>query len=413
MQHRHSKDITAQVQTPLQPGELERVVECERIVALQVTDYLKDEQKLNEKEDLASAFGISMLSDVFIALESPLSPEARSAIEVAYLGLNDPFNYENLLKCILSLDTIPDDSPLLERVAQHLQMFWPPEDTFDNDNIGDAFRFFDQCSTNAAVTHLSPLTESHRVPSVRERIKEYIDWRIRESVPIPVDEYRAQLLQLVQLEGELSQRAREQSVLLVTELGRNLLHRGDILPIFEEALTHLCPHIRDWRRAAVVEKILVNINAGTDTTSNISAIVDRHFGELCKDVRNATNIRELLEYYSKFIPDRLEDRVVQYLAACCEQLGSNGSPSYIGKALQKLSQLTSTESLRVLGAVFSDKNFLQASGLSFELSRILRGTPFAEEEKVPSLSHSSIKPSSMLGMPRGGETRRLFTIFAR
>ena len=145
------REVRDEPQIPLSLKEREYILECERIIAHQVADYLNREKNLSESEDLASAFGLSLLSDVLIALKDPQTPEARNAIEAAYLNLKEPFNYVGLMECVLSLGFIPDDSPLLERVAEHLKKFWPPEDTMDNDDIGDALQFFSQCSIDSVI----------------------------------------------------------------------------------------------------------------------------------------------------------------------------------------------------------------------------------------------------------------------
>jgi hypothetical protein len=65
-------------------------------------------------------------------------------------------------------------------VAEHLKKFWPPEDSMDNGDIGDALKLFSQCSIDSVIRHLASLVISHPIQDVRQRIEDYIEYLMNE-----------------------------------------------------------------------------------------------------------------------------------------------------------------------------------------------------------------------------------------
>jgi hypothetical protein len=331
---------------------IERVHECERVIANIVTEYLTIERNLSEDEDLASAFGLSMLSQLLIGLQHPQTPEALQAIELAYATLRYPHHYAQLEECLATIDKVPEGSTLPQNVARNLHSYSPPEDTRDDNPIGEALRFFARCTSQQIQAHLTPVSNSHKDPGVRKWLKDFILHHCPET--IPADDLIRSLRELAQRESTTPEewhQARESLSLL----DRSATPRSQLLKLFEELLPVLLnsdEHPRPW----VVERILKLVTENGETTDSISSHVRTLLARACAEPAPAHELSVPLGYLHRFHPEELEPFVRDYLWASARanyvNFGSRGDYD-IRLVLEKLDRISTPDTFAAIQMAFA------------------------------------------------------------
>lgn len=332
-----------------------RVHECERVIAKLVAEYLSIENNLSEDEDLASAFGLSMLSQLLIGLQHPQTPEALDAIELAYKGLQHPHHYAQLEECLATIDKVPEGSTLPERVARNVYRYSPPEDTMDDNPIGEALRFFSRCTPQQIRTHLTPVSDSHKDPSVREWLKGFILRHCPET--IPADDMIRDLREFAQRESTTPE-GWHQAKESLSLLARSAAPRTQLLELFEELLPVLLKsdeHPQPW----VAERIVELATEIGETTDPISAHVREMLARSIEKPAQGPPCA-VLSYLHRFHPEELEGAVSAYLSASERAHYANFAPRghhRMTLVLEKLEQISELDTFATLERAFAAGHF--------------------------------------------------------
>jgi hypothetical protein len=357
---------------------LERIYECERIIAAQVASFLKIELGLNEDEDLASGFGMSVFSQVLKGLVHSQTPEALHALELAYTGLEYPrypHHYASLEECLATIKTVPENSVLPQAVAKSMLDYMPPEDSLDQDPLGEALRFFSRCSSAQIRTHLQPLVSSHPVPSMRGHIERFIWYHCPETIPASeIAPKLRELLTHIPLKNEDTNQAKE----WVSLLGNSSMARSELLSLFGELLPGLVKS-QDTGDLWVAEAIIEVVTQGEDTTEEISACVWELLRSACQNPTRSLTLEMIFNYVRTFHPLDLEGAVFEYLSAFDTAMPPQGGRFYAEKAINTIDELRTPQSLTILANGITS-GALFARSKKFNLDQLLSNTSLPEKK---------------------------------